>query len=333
MLRNAVRIFCLLMIVMSTAFIQIQAAAIIADHQAVAQFDQIPPTVVEQVKNMYRLFYGHTSHGSQIVTGMTMLREENPLYDYNNGAGTLSLAEYGSDLGHYGDTAWAAITRQYLDQPGNDFNVVIWSWCGGCSDNTEEGINAYLNKVAELEQEYPNVIFIYMTGHLDGTGAGGNLYARNNQIRAFCAANGKALFDFADIESYDPNGTYYPDESDYCSWCYDWCAAYPCPSCSDCAHSHCFNCYQKGKAFWWLLARLAGWNSQPPGCGNANGDGAVNLADAVYVINYVFKGGPAPDPLCIGDANSDDAVNLADAVYVVNYVFKSGPSPVETCCP
>jgi len=77
---------------------------------------------------------------------------------------------------------------------------------------------------------------------------------------------------------------------------------------------------------------LAGWNSQPPGCGNANGDGAVNLADAVYVINYVFKGGPAPDPLCIGDANGDEAVNLADAVYVVNYVFKSGPSPVETCC-
>lgn len=65
-------------------------------------------------------------------------------------------------------------------------------------------------------------------------------------------------------------------------------------------------------------------------CGDANGDEAINLADAVYLINYVFKGGPAPNPLDSGDANCDDAVNLADAVYLVNYVFKGGPAP---CCP
>jgi hypothetical protein len=29
----------------------------------------------------------------------------------------------------------------------------------------------------------------------------------------------------------------------------------------ECAHSHCFNCYLKGKAFWWLLARMAGWSA------------------------------------------------------------------------
>jgi len=65
-------------------------------------------------------------------------------------------------------------------------------------------------------------------------------------------------------------------------------------------------------------------------CGDANGDGPINVADAVYIINYVFKGGPAPDPLEAGDANCDDAVNLADAVYLINYVFKGGPEP---CCP
>ena len=68
-------------------------------------------------------------------------------------------------------------------------------------------------------------------------------------------------------------------------------------------------------------------------CGDANSDCAVNLADAVYIINYVFKGGPAPDPECVGDANGDDAVNLADAVYLINYVFKDGAAPVEPCCP
>jgi len=68
-------------------------------------------------------------------------------------------------------------------------------------------------------------------------------------------------------------------------------------------------------------------------CGDANGDEAANLADAVYIINYVFKGGPAPDPLCVADANDDDAANLADAVHLVNYVFKGGPPPAEPCCP
>jgi hypothetical protein len=53
------------------------------------------------------------------------------------------------------------------------------------------------------------------------------------------------------------------------------------------------------------------------------------LADAVYVINYVFKGGPPPDPLAAGDANLDGAVNLADAVYLINYIFKGGQPPCQ----
>jgi Zn-dependent metalloprotease len=61
--------------------------------------------------------------------------------------------------------------------------------------------------------------------------------------------------------------------------------------------------------------------------GDANGDGTVNVADAVYEINYVFKGGPPPDPYEAGDANCDGNVNVADAVYTINYVFKGGPVP------
>ncbi len=67
-------------------------------------------------------------------------------------------------------------------------------------------------------------------------------------------------------------------------------------------------------------------------CGDANGDGTVNVGDAVFLINYVFKGGPAPDPECLGDANGDGGVNVGDAVYLISYVFKGGPAPVEPCC-
>jgi hypothetical protein len=65
-------------------------------------------------------------------------------------------------------------------------------------------------------------------------------------------------------------------------------------------------------------------------CGDANGDEDVNVGDGVYMINYIFKGGPAPSPVEAGDANCDGEANVADAVYVINFVFKGGPGP---CCP
>jgi photosystem II stability/assembly factor-like uncharacterized protein len=68
-------------------------------------------------------------------------------------------------------------------------------------------------------------------------------------------------------------------------------------------------------------------------CGDANGDGQVNVGDAVYLIAYVFKGGPPPDPECLGDANGDGQVNVGDAVYLIAYVFKGGDPPVDGCCP
>jgi len=65
-------------------------------------------------------------------------------------------------------------------------------------------------------------------------------------------------------------------------------------------------------------------------CGDANGDGNINVADAVYIISYVFRGGATPEPLEAADANGNGVVNVADAVYLVNYIFRGGPAPV---CP
>jgi hypothetical protein len=61
--------------------------------------------------------------------------------------------------------------------------------------------------------------------------------------------------------------------------------------------------------------------------GDANGDGSVNVGDAVFVITYVFNGGPAPEPLEAGDANCDGQCNVGDAVYLIAYVFNGGPEP------
>ncbi len=108
-----------------------------------------------------------------------------------------------------------------------------------------------------------------MTGHQAGTGEEGNLHQRNEQIRDFCRANNKILFDFADIESHDPEGNaflaLYADAACNYSggnWADEWCGSHPgsilCDTCV-CAHSQPLNCNLKARAFWWMLACIAGW--------------------------------------------------------------------------
>jgi hypothetical protein len=187
--------------------------------------------------------------------------------DGTNGGLSFHDRNPSGDLGNPDRTTWATRTRELLDASSNNRNMIMWSWCGQVSGASEEDINTYLGLMNDLEQNYPDVTFVYMTGHLDGTSEAGNLNVRNNQIRNYCIANSKILFDFADIESYDPSGNYFLNRgaNDGCSydggnWADEWCSAHSgeCASCS-CAHSRCLNCQLKGKAFWWMMARIAGW--------------------------------------------------------------------------
>lgn len=65
--------------------------------------------------------------------------------------------------------------------------------------------------------------------------------------------------------------------------------------------------------------------------GDANNDGNVNVGDAVYMINLIFKSGLMPTCKDEGDANDDCSLNVGDAVFLINHVFKGGAAPQCGC--
>jgi len=269
------------------------AQTLIVDHLC-TDLHSIPVQAIEKAKTELHIGYGFTSHGSQIISGMAgldnfMNQQGAPkgLFAFSRTgtpAGSLHLYEgdgYGDgdldhDAGYYPN--WVNETRLYLGSPtaggrGSshpEMNVIMWSWCGQLSwySNTEL-YTSYLNEMNQLELDYPGITFVYMTGHSDGSGLEGQLHKNNQTIRQYCIANHKVLFDFYDIECYNPDGAYFGDKhvTDACNydggnWAVewqnthakwvDWYECYP-------AHTEHLNGNLKAFAAWWLWARLAGW--------------------------------------------------------------------------
>ncbi len=67
----------------------------------------------------------------------------------------------------------------------------------------------------------------------------------------------------------------------------------------------------------------------PPG--DVNGSGEVNIVDAVFLVNYLFRSGLEPPYPPCSDPNIDCLITISDAVYLVNYVFKNVPKPQLGC--
>lgn len=67
-------------------------------------------------------------------------------------------------------------------------------------------------------------------------------------------------------------------------------------------------------------------------CGDCNDDGLTNISDAVFLIAYIFAGGPVPPGwLDSADLDCNEQINISDAVYLITFIFGGGPAPCSEC--
>lgn len=159
------------------------ADTILVDHRY-TDIHAIPDYWLEQAKKL-AVHYAHTSHGSQVLSGLEWLEQRDPRFNVDIQASgdvtlpgdTTALRVY--DGNNYPGNTYITPDMFWETSDGLEhtrsvaatgwFDLSLWTWCGQMSYYSDAQVLQYMDALEGLDAQYPDVDFIYYTGHTDGT--------------------------------------------------------------------------------------------------------------------------------------------------------------------
>jgi len=61
--------------------------------------------------------------------------------------------------------------------------------------------------------------------------------------------------------------------------------------------------------------------------GDVNDDGAIDVADAISGLEWLFRGGTQPGCAATANVDGSGGADITDAIYLLTYLFRGGPPP------
>jgi hypothetical protein len=251
------------------------SGAIIVNHTMINTFDTIPPSALSAAAATKTLFM-HQSTGANIrsigldcLAGLndpnyvppecTLYNRNPPYIPYDNRNWTWSIWSTPMADAIAKMDMWVSV----VNAQQSNYQVLGMKFC--YIDSWNLNFDNYRQKMELLERTYPQKKFIWTTSALwsesdvsRNLNNAGNTYLFNQQLRAYAIANNKILYDLADIESHDPNGNLCQSNG-YEALCDEY---------SDGmgggggGHPDVDGSIRLAKGFWWLMARISGWDGE-----------------------------------------------------------------------
>ena len=217
---------------------QAGAQAIVAGHVA-TDLGSTPDSAIAAAANL-RLLVRRASVGGNISSGLDTLHTQDAKYDRSRW-----------DFQDRGNPGWQAKVDDFVAQTAlqaSSFDVLTMKFC---FIDPDASFTYYRDALLQLETSYPAKRFVWWTIPIETSGNTAR-QAFNDQVRAFALANGKLLFDIADIECHDAAGVKLTDGSGREIMRPEWT--------SDGGHLGSAGAVRVASALWWLMARIGGWN-------------------------------------------------------------------------